>query len=212
MCLLEGTRTILRRYTLKKDKPTAIEESNIIALCKEGDHRAFQQLYQRYRKLIMKIAYSMVRNLEAAQDVMHDVFVKVLTHVKTFDEKCTFSTWLWMLTKNTCIDRIRKDRRAASTEYFDTRMHDETRQDIRMHADIPTPDAVYLHQEYCTQFTRALNTLPPRNRVVFEMRELRGMSYEEIATSLGCPLGTVTSRLFYARKDMEKKLAHYDRS
>ncbi len=211
MCLTEGATITLERCSLKKEDATA-DERNIITLCKEGDHRAFRQLYQRYRKLIMNIAYSMVRNLEAAQDVMHDVFVKVLTNMKTFDEKCAFSTWLWMLTKNTCIDRIRKDKRAASAEYFDTRMHHETRQDIRMHADIPSPDEVCLHQEYSTQFARALDTLPLKHRVVFEMRELHDMSYKEIATALGCPIGTVMNRLFHARKSMEKKLTDYAHS
>jgi len=154
----------------------------------------------------------MIRNLETVKDIVHDVFVKVLTHLETFDEKSKFSTWLWMLTKNTCIDLIRKEKRAALTEYVDSAAHVEAKGYIRMHADIPSPEEVTLHHERNTHMAAALKTLSPKHRMVFEMRELHGMTYEEIALTLGCPIGTVMSRLFHARQNMEHQLSRYARS
>ena len=191
---------------------TELTDAEIIARCKSGDRDAFQLLVERYQRRAFGIAYGMLRNREDALDAAQDAFVKVFRNVQSFKGDSSFYTWFYRIVVNVCIDRCRKAKRRKTVEYDDTfRRRDESFAAVPLVGNTrPLHPGVALEvDELGTVLKEAFAKLSENHRTILLLREVEGMSYEDIADTMDCHLGTVMSRLHHARKNLQKVLKPY---
>lgn len=183
----------------------------LVAACQSGDRQAFKVLMQRYQRKVYAIAYGFLRNQEDALDVVQESFIKVHRYLGKFEGNSSFYTWLYRIVTNLCIDHIRKNKRHRALEFDDGLRHDKRGQEaISVGAKPLTnsgdPAQMLKRREILDAVQDGLQYLSDKHRAVIVMRELQGMSYEEMAKAMGCSKGTIMSRLFHARKNMQKHL------
>lgn len=185
----------------------ADDDSALVARCVAGEERAFQTLVERHQRRVFTIAFGVLRNRDDAMDVVQDAFVKVYRHLPSFKGQSRFTTWLYRIVMNLCIDKKRRQTREAQVAYDDARAHDADGALARpslasIHID--GPDRAYDRRELREQMERTLDTLSPSHREILVMREVEGLSYEDLSEALDIPKGTVMSRLFHARKRFQQ--------
>ncbi len=158
------------------------------------------------------IVYSMISNHQEAMDKTQEVFLRVHRHLPSFEGTSSFYTWIYRIAVNICIDHYRR-RKLQSYEYDDSFKHGPALQEevfpVVSSASRETPTGRLLREELAAKIRAALDKLPPKHRQVLILRELEGLSYQEIADVVGISIGTVMSRLFHARKKMQSRLSHY---
>lgn len=198
------------RASLASQEDKAID-AKLVAQAVEGDHRAFRQLVERYQRKIYTIAYGVVRNSDAALDVTQDTFVKVHKNLATFKGDSSFYTWVYRIVINLCIDRKRKEKRQREVDYDDGIAHGDgfTNGPTLATTGFDNPAQAAHRKELIEHMDKALDTLSDEHRKILVLREVDGLSYEELAETLGIPKGTVMSRLFHARKNFQKSLTRY---
>jgi RNA polymerase sigma-70 factor (ECF subfamily) len=192
-----------------------VEETdrNLVVLSQNGDHAAFQQLVERYQRKVYSVAYGMVRNPDDAMDMTQEAFIKAYKNLESFQGSASFYTWIYRITVNLCIDHIRRHRRVQTVDYDDKFRHDED--DVLDGADLlpssmgGNPAKELGRKELAEQLQRALDSLSPNHRTAILLREVQGLSYEEMAEAMNINKGTVMSRLHHARKNMQAALASY---
>lgn len=188
-----------------------LTDQELITRSQQGDRGAFEALVRRYQRKAVRIAFGVLRNSEDAMDAAQEAFVKVYRNLDKFKGNSSFKTWLYRIVVNVSIDQIRKRQRSRGVEYDDTyRRSDEA------HVEPLSADTRPMHpgffaenQELAAQLTQALEALSENHRTVIVLREIEGLSYEEIAQTLDCHLGTVMSRLHHARKNLQRALQPY---
>ena len=185
-----------------------VSEIDLVKKCQAGDTEAFDELVTRYRTRIFGMIYNMVHNEQDAWDLAQDSFVKAWKSIKRFRGKSSFYTWMYRIVMNVTIDWLRKKQiKGAGTEFDDAVQLKEIDPAART-----APKAEELPYERMergevrTQINNAIAQLTPEHRAVILMKETEGMQYHEIAEALGCSIGTVMSRLFYARKRLQSLL------
>jgi RNA polymerase sigma-70 factor, ECF subfamily len=172
-----------------------------------GDRRAFEFLFEKYRERIFAVAFRFVRNKEDALDVTQEVFLRAYQGLARFKTDAKFFTWLYRIAVNRAIDftRARATRRTVDVE-------DPDGEGEGLLANLPSADAqdpadLAQRRELSTKLLEAVESLPPKHRAVFVLHSMEDLSYKEIAAVVGCSMGTVMSRLFYARKKLQQYLA-----
>ena len=189
------------------------EESEIVRRAQQGDRDAFRELVERYQRKVYSICYGMLKNNDDALDVSQEVFVKVFRYLEKFNHESSFYTWLYRITVNVCIDHIRKNSRVRKVEYDDRISHDPGDVEGGEHILPSTlglnPDKVYGRKELREKMLEALETLSEKHRTILILREVEGLSYEEMAEVLNISKGTVMSRLFHARRYFQDAIAEY---
>nr|WP_255216665.1 sigma-70 family RNA polymerase sigma factor [Pseudenhygromyxa sp. WMMC2535] len=182
----------------------------MVTAVKGGDARAFKVLMQRYQRKVYAIAYGYLRNQEDALDVVQESFIKVHRYIAKFEGNSSFYTWLYRIVANLCIDHLRKAKRHRDVEFDDGLRHDgkdEPPSDLVPHlARFGDPSDMLRRKEILAAVESSLDHLSDKHRAVIVMRELQGMSYEEMAQAMKCSKGTIMSRLFHARRNMQKLL------
>lgn len=188
-------------------------DAELVERARAGDQAAFRQLFDLYNRRAYAVAIGVVKNPQDALDVVQDAFVKVHRHLDGFQGTSSFYTWLYRIVMNLAIDHVRKAKRARKTEYDDgvQRKDDELAGDGALMPRIldANPGKTALRKELTDALQAALDELPEHHRAVILLRELDGMSYEEMAETLDVPKGTIMSRLFHARRKMQVSLASY---
>ncbi|MEQ1507558.1 MAG: sigma-70 family RNA polymerase sigma factor [Myxococcota bacterium] len=172
-----------------------------------GDGTAYRGLVERYQGRVYAMVYGMVRNREDARDITQEAFVKAYRSLETFRLESSFYTWLYRIAMNLAIDFVRKRRRRESSGFDESVA---TREDDGSIAEVHHEDGPSRQLERKQLFGRimdAMEKLPEDQRQVILLRELEGLPYKEIADVMGIPEGTVMSRLFYARKKLQKLLS-----
>jgi RNA polymerase sigma-70 factor, ECF subfamily len=185
------------------------DERELVERAAGNDHRAFQILVERYQRKAYTVAFGILRNEDAAMDVTQDAFVKVYKALPNFKGNAAFYTWLYRIVVNLCIDRKRKASRRAEVEYEDTVAHAADASSVHAtlaSTGIESPMAAYARRELREQMEQAMASLGERHREILVLREVQGLSYEELSEALEVPKGTVMSRLFHARKNFQKAL------
>lgn len=167
------------------------------------DQGAFCQLLQMYQNRIYAVALGIVRNPEDARDVCQEAFLKAYRSLGTFQKTARFYTWLYRIVINTALDHLRTRHRREQP--LDEQQPD-TGDDLLAERLPFDPARAFADKELRKHILDALDTLPAPHRVVLVLREVEGLSYAEIASIVGCPIGTVMSRLFHARKKMQELL------
>ena len=183
------------------------DDVDLVSRCQQGDTAAFNELVTRYRGKVYAMIYNMVHNEQDAWDLAQDGFLKAWKSIARFRGQSSFYTWLYRIMMNVTIDSLRRKQVAGDTEFDDSialRNIDPnsvtTPRAGLMPADKVAGDEIRL------RIDAAISRLSPEHRAVILMREIEGLEYQEIADSLDCSIGTVMSRLFYARKKMQTML------
>lgn len=196
------------------DQDTKEEEHEIVRRAQGGDQDAFRELVERYQRKVYSICYGMLKNPEDSMDVSQEVFVKVFRYLEKFNFESSFYTWLYRITVNLCIDHIRKHAKIRAVE-FDDRLSRDGGGDVAGEEHIMpstlgvNPDKVYARRELREKMLEALESLPEKHRTILILREVEGLSYEELSDVLNISKGTVMSRLFHARKYFQDALQEY---
>lgn len=187
-------------------------ELELIDRIQAGDRDAFKELVERYQRKVYAICYGMLKDSEESMDVSQEVFIKVFRYLDKFNRESSFYTWLYRITVNMCIDHIRKNAKAQKVEYDDRIAHDgdvEGDEHIMPSTLGLHPDKVYGRKELRQKMLEALETLSENHRTILILREVEGLSYEEMADVLGISKGTVMSRLFHARRNFQEAMQEY---
>jgi RNA polymerase sigma-70 factor (ECF subfamily) len=185
------------------------EDDAWVARARAGDTAAFQALFQKYQRRVYAVALGVVKRPEDAMDIVQDAFIKVHRHLDSFQGSSSFYTWLYRIVMNLGIDHVRKNRKVV--EWGDAVPMDQAAGDRTLIPRVAdsNPSRTVVRRELSDKIRQALDTLPEYHRAVILLREVEGMSYEEIAEVLNVPKGTIMSRLFHARRKMQDELQTY---
>jgi len=175
----------------------------LVVAFQNGSESAFEEIVNRYKIRLMRLAQSVVHNEEDAWDILQEALVKVYKNLKKFKGTSKLYTWLYRVVMNHAIDKVRRRPKViiTSTEDLLHEMSDKS-QDSR-------PDKKALNKELREQIFSAVNSLPEKHKKVVLLREVEDLSYKEIAEVLNCSEGTVMSRLYYAREKLRELLEPY---
>src|SRR3954471_14258385 len=188
--------------------PTEVSELDLVKQCQDGKAEAFDQLVGRYRTRVFGMIYNMVHNEQDAWDLAQDSFLKAWKSIARFRGQSSFYTWVYRIVMNVTIDWLRKKQiRGGAGEFDDAVQLKEIDPASRTvpHGDV-LPHQRMERSEIRQRIDLAIAQLSPEHRAVIVLKEMEDMQYHEIAESLGCSIGTVMSRLFYARKKLQNLL------
>ena len=181
-------------------------EKELIAKAKQGDMQAFEELILKHEKIVYNVALRMMNHSEDAKDISQEVFLKAYRNIKNFDERSMFSTWLYRITTNTCIDEMRK-RKGKQNYSLEEELENEDGSMQRQIADEgDTPEESLMRGEEKGEILQALDTLSEEHRVAIILRDVKGLSYEEISEIIELPMGTVKSRISRARNQLKNEI------
>ncbi|MFL6550649.1 MAG: RNA polymerase sigma factor RpoE [Povalibacter sp.] len=185
-----------------------IEDDNdqqLVQRVQKGDKGAFDLLVRKYQHRVLKLVSRFVNDAAEAEDVAQEAFLKAYRALPAFRGDSAFYTWLYRIAINTAKNTLVSNRRRPVD--FDLDLQDPEQHDRQaLLKDADTPEGVLLTDEIRGVVERALEQLPEDLRTAIVLRELEGLSYEEIAEAMDCPVGTVRSRIFRAREAIDKKL------
>lgn len=175
------------------------KEDGIIEACKQGDRAAFHLLFEAYKDKVYSIALHYSNDEAMARDVMQQVFLKLFTTISQFRKDAEFTTWLYRIVANACIDEQRKRKRFVQ---FSPEIEVKD-----MPAKISQEES-YHRKQVAESVRAAIAELTPKLRLAVLLKYVEGLSYDEIAETLGCSIGTVSSRLNRGHKMLARKLGH----
>ena len=188
-----------------------MDDIELVAAAKSGDADAFTALVVRYQRKVYAVALGIVKDPDQAWDISQEAFVRVHGHIAEFKGDSSFSTWVLRITSHLAIDSIRRERPSRKQDVDDLHEADlgDAGEGILSTALGNDPSANLLRRELAGRMQAALDRLPEIHRTILVLRELEGLTYEELAERLGIQKGTVMSRLFHARRKMQAELARY---
>jgi RNA polymerase sigma-70 factor (ECF subfamily) len=182
---------------LSKEPRSESDETELIRKAKRGDREAFSVLIERYQRRVIGVAFAVVHNSEDALELAQETFVRAYENLDSFESRSSFSTWLYRIAANLAIDLRRRERRHSVLR------GEEAESEIdRLPSSIGDSFAEFSRGELNRRLRSALDELTPEHRAVILLREVEGLSYDEISDILRCPRGTVMSRLHYARNKL----------
>lgn len=170
-----------------------LPDTELVKRCQLRDSAATRELYRRYRERVYRVAFRIVLDRDDALDVTQEVFVRVLRSIDRFQHQSRVSTWITRIAVNAAIDELRRRKR---TKALTQAISEEPREEVRFDRVLETE-----------RVRAAIGKLQPEQRVCLTLREMEGLSYEEIAESLGWPIGTVRSRIHRARARIRRLLS-----
>jgi RNA polymerase sigma-70 factor (ECF subfamily) len=188
-----------------KDHSSA-DDPALVKAAQQGDMAAFEELVARHRDKIYARAFSMMRNEEEAIDLSQEAWVKAWQRLIQFQGESSFGTWLTRIVINLCLDQLRKHKRQR-TESIEAMDEESGGVERQMPVVTINPTAGLERSELRQRIDRALGQLSYEHRTVLVLHEFEEMEYKQIAKSMGCSIGTVMSRLFYARRKLAALLA-----
>ena len=178
----------------------------LVERVRAGDKQAFGLLVEKYRRKLLRLLYRMVRDPDEIEDIAQETFIKAYKALPQFRGDAAFYTWLYRIGVNTAKNHLAAKGRGMRT-LSDQALNDEDEPDERLMAqDISTPESELLSKQVAYAVNEAVDALPEELRRAITLREIEGMSYEEIADAMSCPIGTVRSRIFRAREAIAAKL------
>ncbi len=175
----------------------AQHDLKVIERALNGDSRAYAELLNRYRDSVYYVMLRMISNPSDAEDLTIEAFGKAFHNLGKYVPSHAFSTWLFRIATNNCIDFMR--RKSQSPRPFDQDEGEEDEVEATVASDMIAPDELMINRETAASLNRIVKTLKPRYRRLIELRYFEDYSYEEIASELSLPIGTVKARLFRAK-------------
>jgi RNA polymerase sigma-70 factor (ECF subfamily) len=180
-----------------RSTPPAETELDLIAQAQQGDRQAFGELVRRHREGVINVVYRMCGDVNLAEDAAQEAFVRAWQHLPGYRPRSPFRNWVYRIATNVAVDALRRERETADVDALPLASPDEG------------PEAAVEGKERGERVRQAVLALPPASRAVLVLREYEGLSYQGIADALGIPIGTVMSRLNYARNRLRESLAPY---
>ncbi|MBL8473560.1 MAG: RNA polymerase sigma factor RpoE [Rhodocyclaceae bacterium] len=178
----------------------------LVERAQRGDKRAFGLLVEKYQRKLGRLLSRLIRDPAEVEDVTQEAFIKAYRALPAFRGDSAFYTWLYRIGINTAKNYlVSQGRRAPTSTEFDAE-EAESFDDGDMLRDVNTPEHLLLSKQIGETVNAAIDALPEELRTAITLRELEGLSYEEIATIMDCPIGTVRSRIFRAREAIAAKL------
>lgn len=184
---------------------TKSSDQLLVERVQHGDKAAFDILVGKYQHKIIKLVGRYVRDQDEAQDVAQDAFIKAYRALASFRGDSAFYTWLYRIAINTAKNQLAANKRRADDFELDLQDPDQYEMHGRLR-ESDTPEGLALTEEIRETVNQAIEALPEDLRTAIVLREVEGLSYEEIATAMECPVGTVRSRIFRAREAIDKRL------
>jgi RNA polymerase sigma-70 factor, ECF subfamily len=181
-------------------EPISEVEDRLVLQAKQGDRNAFGELVCRYYENVIRVVYRLCGDSQIAQDATQEAFIRAWVRLPSFQPRGPFRNWVYRIAVNTAIDILRQKPHESI----------ENSEGMQMMAEKgPGPEAAYIEKEQVDFLQSAVRALPEAARTVLVLREYGGLSYDEIASVLEIPLGTVMSRLNYARSRLREMLQKY---
>lgn len=177
-----------------------MDEDLLIARCKAGDEQAFRELFRRYQGQVYNVVLRILGDHPDAEDVVQEVFIHVVRSLPRYAGRSQFSTWLYRVTVNICLQKIRK--RPLDTVSLEVMVPDR----MELSAKTEGPERAAERHEIEEAVQAALLALPPTHRAAVVLHDIEGLTEEEIARVLKCPRGTVKSRLYHGRRRLRALL------
>ncbi len=177
--------------------PATKAELDLIAQAKQGDRQAFGELVHRHRQGVVNVVYRMCGDANLAEDAAQDAFVRAWQRLHSYRPRAPFRNWVYRIAINAALDALRRERETVDVD------------GMPLAAEGKGPEAVLQGKQRDDMVRQAVLALPPASRGVLVLREYQGLAYREIADTLNIPIGTVMSRLSYARKRLRETLAPY---
>lgn len=181
------------------------EDRELIRECLAGNRKAYRTLLVRYQDIVFNYCKRMIRDPGQAEDIAQEAFVRTLTRLDRYDERYTFSAWIFKIATNLCIDHLRKSKRIAYSLDQDIESRDGSFR-REMASKEPDPTARVQAGEQMQLLNEAIAELPEHYRSILLLRHQEEMSYEEIAQTLDLPIGTVKIRIHRAREQIKRRL------
>jgi RNA polymerase sigma-70 factor, ECF subfamily len=187
----------------------AVDESVLVKRARKGDLDAYDQLVQRYQERIYATIYHMTSNHEDANDLAQEAFIKGFQALKSFKGGSSFYTWVYRIAVNKTINFLKQRKNRSQMSLNDLDFNAEHDPDLVALISDKTPRREAGLTELQEKLNEAMQKLSEPHRLVVTLHDVQGLSHEEIATIMGCNIGTVRSRLFYARQQLQGFLADY---
>ena len=190
------------------DKAT---ETRLIEQSRSGDQRAFNQLVHAYYNRVFRTAFGVVRNEENAKEITQQTWIKVWNKLDTFKGESAFSTWIYRITTFTALDFLRANKKHQRLDSIEASEEKEGINPIQLASDNldEQPRSSMRKKEIMDGFQKALKNLKEQHRTALVLREIEGLSYEEIADIMQCKIGTVMSRIFNARRAIQSEMEDF---
>lgn len=173
-----------------------VGETELVSRAQSGERDAFGELVRIHSQGVLNVIYRMCGDAQIAEDAAQETFIQAWQHLSSYRPRTSLRNWLYRIAVNSATDMLRKERRILPNAMEDFHLIDPR----------PGPEALYSQEERITMIQKAVLSLPETSRAVLVLREYEGMSYQEIADALDIPVGTVMSRLNYARSLLKGKL------
>jgi RNA polymerase sigma-70 factor (ECF subfamily) len=187
------------------EKQAADPDDSLIREFISGREEAFSEILGRYKNLVLNVAYRFLRNRTEAEDVAQDVFLKIYRSARTYEPKAKFSTWVYKITANVCLNRLRNEKNAAKSVSYDH----QDQADMGSSPGCFSPSEELERNERLTVVHDALHCLPANQRLAIVLKRYEGLSYREIAEIIGCSPAAVDSLLQRANGKLRKYLEPY---
>ena len=181
-------------------------DAELVARVQRGDKKAFDLLVLKYQRKILRLLGRMIRDPAEIEDVAQEAFIKAYRALPQFRGESAFYTWLYRIAVNTARNWLASAGRRPSTPNAIETEDGETFNETDNLTDISTPESMVASREIAETVNAVIEDLPEELRTAIVLREIEGMSYEDIAQSMDCPIGTVRSRIFRAREAIATRL------
>src|SRR5438105_1830408 len=191
------------------EKPVETHETELVTRARQGDLEAYDQLVRRYQERIYATVYHMTANHEDANDLAQEAFIKAFHALKSFKGGSSFYTWVYRIAVNKTINFLKQRKNRAQLSLDDLDVNAEHDPDLVALISDKTPRREAGLAELQEKLNVALQKLSESHRLVVTLHDVQGLSHEEIARIMGCNIGTVRSRLFYARQQLQAYLSDY---
>ena len=192
-----------------EESPDYHADPELVRAAREGDMRAYDQLIQRYQGRIYSTIYHMTSNHEDANDLAQDTFIKAYSVLKSFKGDSSFYTWIYRIAVNKTINFLKARKNKYSLSLNDMDFNAENDPDLVAFVSDKTPRRDVALAELQQKLNEAMQKLSEDHRMVITLHDVQGLSHDEIAAIMECNTGTVRSRLFYARQQMQALLSNY---
>ena len=191
----------------KQSKKQTNKEADLalVRRAKKGDYRAFDLLVLKYQSRIVSIAFKFVKEIQLAEDISQESFIKAYRSINSFREESAFYTWLYRITSNTAKNYLFSKGRRKESSISDFNISEN--EDFFELPTSDSPEQILMAQSLKDTIYDALSDLPEDTRTALSLREFEGLNYEEIAEIMNCPVGTVRSRIFRGREALENLIS-----
>ena len=187
-----------------------LSDEQLVINVQNGDRASFEQLYWRYKDRVIGVVYGVVHDRQDALEITQEVFVRIYKNIEKFQPNTRFFTWAHRIAYNLAVDKYRRKKIAKEVEFDSDYQKNFAQNEIELKPSLDiNPEKACERTELRDKISNAMDALSEKQRTIITLREIDGLSYEEIATILDIQIGTVMSRLHYARLNLQNYLREY---